>query len=237
MRCAVEREVRTETVWHAGNRVAHPECSQGRADMTTPFKVLKACPSLRRSTCCIARASHMSDCPAARQAVSLLLVLLACSGCAGYRVGQQALYRPDIHTISVPIFESNSFRRNLGEQLTEAVVKEIQLKTPYRVVSGDRADSVLRGRILYEGKRTIAEDKFDVPRVIEGEMVCQVDWVGPQGELLTNRITVPLADYELRVGQTETFIPEGGQSVATAYQEMIQQNAQQIVEQMEMPPW
>jgi hypothetical protein len=179
----------------------------------------------------------MTNSAAAQFARCLLWALLAGGGCAGYRVGQQALYRPDIHTVSVPIFDSNSFRRNLGEQLTEAVVKEIQLKTPYRVVTGDRADSMLRGRILYEGKRMIAEDKFDVPRVIEAEMVCQVDWIGPQGELLTNRITIPLADYDLRVGQTETFIPEGGQSVASAYQEMIQQIAEQIVEQMEMPPW
>jgi hypothetical protein len=167
----------------------------------------------------------------------LVLGLLCASGCAGYKVGQQALYRPDIHTVQVPIFESNSFRRNLGEQLTEAVATEIELRTPYRVVKGDRADSALHGRLLYEGKRTVAENKYDIPRVIEAEMICQVDWVGPQGELLTNRIVIPLDEYELRVGQTEQFIPEGGQSVASAYRNSIQKLAKQIVDQMEMPPW
>jgi hypothetical protein len=179
----------------------------------------------------------MSTKGSARHRWYLLLPLLCAPGCAGYRVGQQAFYRPDIHTVSVPVFESNSFRRNLGEQLTEAVTKEIELKTPYRVVTSERADSVLRGRILAENKRTVAEDKYDVPRLIEAEMVCQVDWIGPQGELLTNRITVPLADYDLRVGQTEQFIPESGQSVASAYQAMIHNLAEQIVAQMEMPPW
>jgi hypothetical protein len=182
----------------------------------------------------LAKMSDRGHAPCSRY---LLAVLLCTSGCAGYRVGQQAIYRPDIRTVSVPVFESNSFRRNLGEQLTEAVTKEIELKTPYRVVTSDRADSVLRGRILVENKRTVGEDKFDIPRLIEAEMVCQVDWIGPQGELLTNRITVPLADYELRVGQTEQFIPESGQSVATAYQAMIHELAEQIVAQMEMPPW
>ncbi len=53
-------------------------------------------------------------------ACSLCVVSLLVCGCAGYQVGQQALYRPDVQTVHVPIFESNSFRRNLGEQLAEA---------------------------------------------------------------------------------------------------------------------
>src|SRR5438552_11952886 len=48
-------------------------------------------------------------------------------------------YDPNIHTIHVPIFENNvqgdSIIRGMEFQLTEAVVREIQLKTPYRVVS------------------------------------------------------------------------------------------------------
>jgi hypothetical protein len=176
-------------------------------------------------------------CSPGKLAPYLLVVAFSAGGCAGYRVGQQALYRPDVRTVHVPIFESNSYRRNLGEQLSEAVAKEIELKTPYRVVTADRADSVLRGRILSETKRAIAEDKYDIPRLIEAEMVCQVDWIGPQGELLTNRIMIPLDQYELRLGQSEQFIPEAGQSVASAHRRLIQQLATQIVDQMEMPPW
>jgi hypothetical protein len=105
------------------------------------------------------------------------------------------------------------------------------------VVTADRADSVLRGRILSETKRSVAEDKYDIPRLIDAEMVCQVDWIGPQGELLTNRIMVPLDQYELRIAQAEHFIPEAGQSVATAHRELINKLAEQIVAQMEMAPW
>ena len=47
-------------------------------------------------------------------------------GCAGYRFGAASLYPPDIQTVYVPVFESNSFRRNLSEWLTEAVCKEIE---------------------------------------------------------------------------------------------------------------
>src|SRR5688500_10305880 len=74
------------------------------------------------------------------------------SGCAGYQVGQRSLYRPDIRTVYVPVVQSNSFRRYLGERLTEAIVKEIELKTPYKVVDSDAADSVLTVKLVSESK-------------------------------------------------------------------------------------
>src|SRR5687768_8924245 len=71
------------------------------------------------------------------------LVWLTFPGCAGYQLGQRSLYRPDIRTVHVPVVQSDSYRRYLGERLTEAVVKQIELKTPYKVVGSDSADSVL----------------------------------------------------------------------------------------------
>lgn len=169
--------------------------------------------------------------------VALLVVILNLAGCANYRWGYQSMYRPDIRTVHVPIFESDSFRRELGERLTEAVVREIQLRTPYRVVGPKRAQSVLRGRILADGKRTVTEDLYDIPRVIETDLVAEVQWVSPTGDLLSNTMVLPIDPLFLRVGQAENLIPQGGQSVQTAYQESIQKLAEEIVNQMEVPPW
>lgn len=166
-----------------------------------------------------------------------IAVLLGFTGCAGYRWGYQTLYRNDIRTVHVPIFESDSFRRNLGERLTEAVVKQINLKTPYRVVTADRADSVLKGRIIAESKNTIAENESDIPRIYEVDMIVDIKWYGAQGELLSDAATIPLQDFFLRIGVEETMIPESGQSVATTFQADIDELAVQIVEQMEMIPW
>src|SRR6266700_3163322 len=77
----------------------------------------------------------------------LVCLLLALSGCAGYHVGTAGLFPSDIHTVFVPMFESDSFRRDLGEQLTEAVCKEIESRGPMKVVGTPNADSVLTGRI------------------------------------------------------------------------------------------
>lgn len=165
------------------------------------------------------------------------LALLPLFGCASYQIGQRALYRPDIRTVHVPIFESDSFRRNLGERLSEAVAMQIEMRTPYRLADAATADSVLRGKIVTETKRMIAEDQFDQPRVLETDLVCQIDWIGPQGELLAHNISVPLDDYLLVVGHTEQLIPEGGQSMSTTHQEAIERLAEQIVGQMEIAPY
>ncbi len=67
----------------------------------------------------------------------------------GYQFGNRSLYSPDIRTVNVPMFKSNTLRADLGEWLTEAVVKEIELRTPYKVVSSPLADSVLTGNLFW----------------------------------------------------------------------------------------
>ncbi len=156
-------------------------------------------------------------------------------GCAGYRLGTQTLYRPDIHTVHVPVFESDSFRPYLGERLTEAVAKEIELKTPYKVVSDINADSVLTGRIVRNRKRPIAENRNDEPRNIELGFLVEVTWRDRRGDSLGQSFSTPLFPSLLSFGQAVQFIPEGGQSISVAEYDAIARLAEQIVAQMEMP--
>ncbi|MFP6750742.1 MAG: LPS assembly lipoprotein LptE [Pirellulaceae bacterium] len=165
----------------------------------------------------------------------LLLGLVAISGCAGYQLGLDSLYRPDVKTVHVPIFQSDSYRRGLGEQLTEAVVKQIESRTPYKVVSASDADSRLNGAIVYQRKRVLAENSFDEPRDLETEIVVEVSWIDRQGDALMQRVVDPAAAVlPIRIGQAVNFVPESGQSLATAHQEAIQKLARQIVDQMEL---
>lgn len=156
------------------------------------------------------------------------------TGCAGFQFGNQTLYRPDVRTIHVPIFQSNSFRRDLGEQLTEAVVKEIELKTPYKVVCKADADSILSGQILSERKTVLAEDINDVPRNIATDFLVRIRWETRAGDLLRDDVSLPLPPI-LRINQIANLVPEGGQSIATAHQYLMTQLAEQIVSQLEYP--
>src|SRR3954467_7208606 len=92
-------------------------------------------------------------------AAAILLLLLP--GCAGWQVGGRSLYRPDIRTVYVPPVQSASFRRNLGERLTEALVKEIEQKSTFKVEADPDADSTLRCSIITDSKAVLTETKYD----------------------------------------------------------------------------
>lgn len=164
-----------------------------------------------------------------------LLCGLLLAGCATYHVGNATLYPPHIRTVYVPIFESDSYRRFLGEQLTEAVMKEIEAKSPYKVVGTPNADSVLSGRIISETKRVLVEDPFDNPREVEVALQVEVQWSDRRGNEIQPMPMLPLPPELSLVGGTATLIPEVGQSVAVAHQQAIQRLAEQIVAMMETP--
>ncbi|MGQ9915694.1 MAG: LPS assembly lipoprotein LptE [Thermogutta sp.] len=167
-------------------------------------------------------------------AAALLLPWLA--GCAGYFVGNATLFRPDIQTVYVPMFQSASFRPGLGERLTEAVVKEIELRTPYKVVGSlEKADSILSGRIVSETKRTVVENRYDDPRETAVQLQVEVQWVDQRGRELTPMQSVPLPPDLARIAAEATLVPEVGQSIATAHQTAIEQLARQIVGMLETP--
>ena len=160
-------------------------------------------------------------------ALAMLATVLTC-GCAGYHLGNQFLYRSDIRTVHVVIFESDSYRRFLGQRLTEAVVKEIELSTPLTITEAALADSFVRGRILQDRKIVAGENINDDARTLTVDWVVEVSWV--------DRAGVPLMQRQfVRIDRQATFIPEGGQSLSSAQQEIVERIARDIVGQMEMP--
>jgi hypothetical protein len=164
----------------------------------------------------------------------LMTALMQSCGCAAYRFGHQTMYRPDIRTVHVPVFRSESLRRNLSERVTEAVIKEIEQRTPYKVVAGANADSVLMGQITHESKRVIANNRYNDARDIETELTVEVVWTNRHGELLMQSGGLPLPQMEVEVLAQSQFLPEAGQSLATAQQAAIERLARDIVNQMEI---
>lgn len=166
--------------------------------------------------------------------IALLIVLMALSGCAGYQIGNQSLYPAHIRTVYVPMFDSSSFRRNLGERLTEAVQKEIELKTPYKVVNDPNADSVLSGRIVGESKRLVVGSRTGDPREIQVDLRVEVSWMDRFGGALRQPESFQIPP-EIDVGASSNVVAEVGQSVAVAHQQAITRLAEQIVALMEAP--
>ncbi len=166
--------------------------------------------------------------------ISAILLLLL-GGCAGYQIGNYSLYPDHVRTVHVAVFESVSFRRNMGERLTEAVCKEIERITPYKVVGRASADSVLAGRITNETKQVVVEARSGEAREIQTSLQVEVSWTDCHGQELRRRQSIALPPEIARVSGSGNLIPEVGQSVATAQQQAITRIAEQIVSLMEKP--
>ncbi|MEX2169749.1 MAG: LPS assembly lipoprotein LptE [Pirellulales bacterium] len=165
---------------------------------------------------------------------NLFLWPLLC-GCAAYQVGSETLYAPDVQTVYVPIIESNSFRRDLGERLTEAVIKDIELKTPYKVVGTPNADSVLSARLVSDQRNVLVENAFDTPRVMETMLHVEVTWINRRRLPIAPVQIVPLPPELVGMESSSALIGEVGQSVASAQNQAIERLAEQIVGTMEEP--
>jgi len=169
---------------------------------------------------------------------SLLLApcCLLFSGCLGnYQFGARTLFPEGIETVYVPVFDSSSYRRDLGEQLTEAVVKEIQQRAHYKVVSSPAADTVLVGKIVGENKKLLFEIPTGDSREMEVNLTVQVSWTDQRGRPICDIPNVPVPGAAVNVSAASDLVPEVGQSGATARQAAIQRLAQQIVSLMEKP--
>ncbi len=164
-----------------------------------------------------------------------LAAALSTAGCAGYRFGAQTLYPYEIRTVYVPMFESNSYRRNLGEWLTEAVIKEIETKTPYKVVHRADADSILTGTLVSDTKRVVLVSPTDEPRESELNLMVQVRWLDRRGNVLREHAGLPVPTELVDVTGTASVVPEVGQTIVTGQQTAIDRLSKQIVSLMEAP--
>ena len=144
-------------------------------------------------------------------------------GC-GYSAQQP--FRDDIQTIHVEMLHSKEFRRELEFQLTEALVKRIEMDTPYTIAPRESADSVLSGEIMEVQQRVFGTDfDTDLPREKGVTLVMNWRWK----DLRTGRLRdVPRQVY------TTSYVPPVGEELDTAMVRGLDGIAEQIVEAMEM---
>ena len=112
--------------------------------------------------------------------------------------------------------------------------KEIEKRTPFKVVDSAGADSILTGRIVADTKRMMVESPTDQSRMVEMNLQVLVTWADRGGAVLASgSIPVPAASVD--VGQAAALVPEYGRSVVSTQQEGIVKMSQQIVGLMEEP--
>ena len=117
-----------------------------------------------------------------RQGLSVLrfksLMLATCAltlwGC-GYAHTDR--FPTDVRTVAVPLFENQSFYQGVEFDLTEALIKEIELNTPYKVTGADRADTIIDGVIVsVEQHRLSRQSIGGAPQELEMQIVINYSW-------------------------------------------------------------
>src|SRR5947199_10161411 len=121
-----------------------------------------------------------------------MLLLSACNwdghiNVLGYTT--QPMYDLGICTVRVPIFKNFTLRRGLEFQLTEAVVREIESKTPYKVVQDCDADTESIGTIVGRSKAVVNYNQLAETREAQTTLSVEVVWrdlrAGHGGEILS----------------------------------------------------
>ncbi len=160
------------------------------------------------------------------------LLLSGLTGC-GYTFGPNS--RPDVRTIHVAVFKTDTFRRNIDHLLTEAVQKEIKIRSGYRLADAQTADTILTGKIVDVRKTPLSETQFDDPRETELQIAAEISWVDRRNGRVLQQQTFALDPQLSQHTSQVSFAPEVGQSLATAQQEAVSRLAAQIVDLTEIP--
>jgi len=89
------------------------------------------------------------------------MLLVAMTGCGYTLVGQGNL--PDhIKTIAIPVFENTTLEDGIEQTITNAAVQEFVRGGKVKLVSEDKADAILTGKIvLYKNKEGVQYENVD----------------------------------------------------------------------------
>ena len=136
-----------------------------------------------RLLCC--RVKYCATAAAPRQRLFLLLILTL-PGC-GYTSTE--LFPEKVRTVAVPIFQNNTFYREMEFDLTDALIKEIELRTPYKVTDQSVADTILQGEIVSVDQTRLSRQAIGgVPQELELRVTVDFIWKNINtGELLRER--------------------------------------------------
>ena len=127
----------------------------------------------------------------------MTLVALLIPGCTVFEdYSNESLFVENIDSVYVKVFDNRTFRRDVEFDLTDALAKQIEAQTPYKVISSaDRADTVISGQIM-EITETVLTTERQTGRAMEKEVILAVvvDWKNLKtGKLLIDNQTITAA--------------------------------------------
>jgi hypothetical protein len=158
------------------------------------------------------------------------LAALALGSCAsdpseGYSFSSS--HATNIATVHVPMFKNPTFHRGLEVELTDAIIKEIQRTTPWKVASDSVAETSLGGTITDVSMRRLSSNRDSgLAQELAVSITVDFDWIDVRtGKTLASRRSF---------SASETFVPTKpvGERLEVGEHAAVQQLARDIVAEL-----
>jgi len=169
-----------------------------------------------------------------RVAYVCFIAPLLLAGCGYSGVGSEpkggyqwhSLYREDVKTVAVPVFTNKDYNRGLEFSLTQAVIKQLESKSPYKVVPRERADTILEGEIV---KVTYYRQGQDPITAVPNEQLYTILINFTWRDLRTGQIYTNRQNFE----QSAEYYPTLAEGPFAGSQDAIEKLALAIVQEMQ----
>lgn len=167
---------------------------------------------------------------AARAVVCGLLAMLLGPGCAtdptqGYALA--SAHDETVRTVAVPIFQNPTFEHGLEVELTDAIIKEIQANTPWRVTTEGTANTVLTGSLTDHRLRRLSTNRgTGYVQELDVQLTVNFEWKDNR----TGRTLVARRNFTA----SDTFIPANplGERLESGQHAAVQRLARDIVAEL-----
>jgi hypothetical protein len=163
---------------------------------------------------------------AARAAI-VAVALVGLGGC-GYSI--RPPFDPGIKTVYIPVVRGLAFRRGLNFMLTETLQKEIERRTPFKVVGSPvGADSTLEITLNYDDKNVMVQNPNNLTRQLSALITVEARWLDNRPD--ADQSAMPSVVFS----DQSYFYPELGETAVAGFQKTIDNLVRQIVSMMEQP--
>ena len=159
------------------------------------------------------------------------VIFMVLNGCAidpteGYST--ETIYPTTVGSVAIPIFENPTFHRGLEFDLTDAIIKEVQLHTPYKITTQAKSDSILSGKIRHVELRQLSKSPLTgLTEEAIVRMTIDFEW----RDLRTNKILIERRSFSGH----GLFVPSAptGEPIEIGQLNAIQQLARDVVSEMQ----
>ncbi|OHB91631.1 MAG: hypothetical protein A3E75_01190 [Planctomycetes bacterium RIFCSPHIGHO2_12_FULL_51_37] len=142
----------------------------------------------------------------------ILLILASFMASCGYT--SRSLIDQNVQSVYVPIFDNDTFRRDLEYDLTKAIKEEILFRTQLKIVDEKHADTILTGILKDVQENVLIENPDAVTVESRVNVFVQFSWLDQRtGRILIDKQNVAASaefiatrNEDIRTGEIEAFV-------------------------------